>query len=100
MPFAINPGTCGSTVVAYFDVHDRSLIANAGFSKPMATPRRCTKAFTGNHGRYAWPTSVTQKGFSHCTHTTILTHSHHQRFPSHIKVLSIMIHDIRLRVLL
>src|SRR5947207_1205657 len=36
----------------------------------MATPQRCTKAFTGNHRRYAWPTSDTQKRF-------FQLHSHH-----------------------
>src|SRR6266540_2307879 len=57
------------------------------------------KHLHATHCRYTWTTSVTQKGFSHFTHTTVLTHAHHQRFPSHIKVLSIIIHDIRLRVL-
>src|SRR5437016_1947346 len=33
-----------------------------GHLQPLATPHRCTKAPTGNHGRYTWPTSVTQKG--------------------------------------
>src|SRR5438128_12697184 len=48
-----------------FQRHEnRSLIANAGISRPSATPHRCTKAPTGNHGRYTWPTSITQKGFS------------------------------------
>src|SRR5436190_11904752 len=49
--------------MAQFQRHkNRSLIANAGISRPLATPHRCTKAPTGNHGRYTWPTSVTQKG--------------------------------------
>src|SRR5438034_9432819 len=48
-----------------FQRHEnRSLIANAGISRPSATPHRCTEAPTGNHWRYTWPTSVTQKGFS------------------------------------
>src|SRR6266540_482392 len=51
-------------------------------SPDQRSPQRCTKAFTGNHGRYAWPTSNTQKGFSSCTHTTVLTHSCHQKIPS------------------
>ena len=89
-PFTIKPGTCGSTVVASNDAHDRSLIANAGFSRPMATPRRCTKAFTSNHGEVRLAhISHTKRGFHSCTHTMVLTHSRHQRFPSHINGLSL-----------
>src|SRR6266540_4299845 len=62
---------CESTVVASNDAHDRSLIANTGFSRPTVTPHRRAKAFTDYHEQgVAWPTSVTQKGFSQL-------HSHH-----------------------
>src|SRR5438876_922683 len=60
-----------------FQRHEnRSLITNTGISRPSATPHRCTEAPTGNHGRYTWPTSVTQKGFS-----TFLVNSHKRGFP-------------------
>src|SRR5438105_724100 len=59
-----------------FQRHEnRSLIANAGISRPSATPHRCTEAPTGNNGRYTWPTSVIQKGFS-----TFLVNSHKKGF--------------------
>ena len=65
-----------------FQRHEnRSLIANAGISRPSATPHRCTEAPTGNHGRYTWPTSVTQKGFS-----TFLVNSRKGVFFTHAKI--------------
>jgi len=66
-----------------FQRHEnRSLIANAGISRPSATPHRCTEAPTGNHGRYTWPTSVTQKRFS----TQYLFNSHKGVFFIHTKI--------------
>src|SRR6266540_5597093 len=62
--------------MAYFQRHKNwSLIASADNSRPLATPHKCTKAPTGNHARYTWPTSVTQKSFS-----TILVNSRKKGF--------------------
>src|SRR5436190_479277 len=91
---------CGSTIVASNDAHDRSLIANAGFSRPMDTPHGQAKAFTDYHEQgVAWPTSVTQKGFPSCTHTMVFNTltppkvpiPHQWNFPEH---------DMSLRVFL
>src|SRR5438128_704178 len=67
----LGPTPVSSTMHQSQRHENRSFIVNAGISRPSATPHRCTEDPTGNHGRYTWPTSVTQRGFPHF----LLTHA-------------------------
>src|SRR6266508_3577566 len=58
--------TTGHVVVRYGSVstaREPVLNRQCRHLQASATPHRCTEAPIGNHVRYTWPTSVTQKSF-------------------------------------